>query len=72
MLAPRPAAVSRLRSRSGAGVRTHCGGGARRELLERGVRDQAAFLDDGDVVHCLRDLGEHVARDEDRAPLRAQ
>ena len=42
------------------------------QVGEPGVGDQAAPVDDHDVVHGLGDLGQEVAGDEDRAALVSQ
>ena len=55
-----------------AGVRTRTASAPRAVSSSRSRARRDALLDDRDVVHRLRDLGEHVARDEDRAPLRAE
>ena len=46
--------------------------GAGEHLGHRGVLHEHAAVDDHDVVDGLRHLGEHVARHEDRAPLRRE
>ena len=45
---------------------------ARRELRQRRLDHEPAAVDDQHAVDRLRDLGEHVARDEDRAPARRE
>ena len=45
----------------------HAGGGGERG--HRALPDDPPAVDDDDVVDGLLDLGEHVAGDEDRAPL---
>ena len=65
-----PCAASSSRSRSASGLRTRVAAlRAREHLGDRRLLDQPAAVDDHDAVDRLRDLGEHVARDEDRAAL---
>ena len=45
----------------------HPAAAAGHDLRQRRLRDRAAAVDDHDVVGGLRDLGQHVAGDEDRA-----
>ena len=51
------------------GLRTDARRRARPQLGDRRLLDELAAMDDHDAVHGLRDLGEHVARDEDRPPF---
>ena len=50
----------------------HEGGRLAPQLLDGALRDSLAVRDDDDVVDGLLDLGQHVARDEQRAALRSE
>ena len=54
------------------GAHAHRAADARGQLLERGLDDELAVVDDQHLVDRLRDLGEHVAGDEHRAPPRGE
>ena len=47
-------------------------GESRRQIGERRERHELALVDDHDLIDRLRDLGEHVTRDEDRLARRRE
>ena len=71
--APRHVIAALLRAAARSRVARGCGRGRRRprarELGGRPARDELAAVDDHDLVGDLLELGEDVARDQDRAAL---